>query len=295
MKKGRKSAAAVLLACGILSLGMSEDRISAATQTEEETGSTTERRAEIMIVSIIGNELTYYEVETETDETEDADEENSAGTDQKTESSEEQETELTDSLDQETEGAADEDETVRSSTQMNDSENGPQMGDGGGGNGPQTGDGGSGNGPQTEDRESSQNLTEDAESSDQAQEYSRADSDENNSGGMTDFNGGESPQGDFGNMPDFEGGNMPQGEMPGRGSSGESGESGSSERSDMKMGHGFSAQSYTTVYLQVGVPVHTDQEEDSTFTILQDGDQVEVLFVTDEESGEEVITEIWME
>ena len=48
-----------------------------------------------------------------------------------------------------------------------------------------------------------------------------------------------------------------------------------------------------TVYLPVGVVVHTNKG-DKTFSILEAGDELEVLF-EENESGEEVITEIWLE
>lgn len=46
------------------------------------------------------------------------------------------------------------------------------------------------------------------------------------------------------------------------------------------------------VYIPVAVVVHTDLDEEMTFSILQAGDELEVLF--EEVDGEEVITEIWM-
>lgn len=49
-----------------------------------------------------------------------------------------------------------------------------------------------------------------------------------------------------------------------------------------------------TVYLPVGVKVHTDNGSVRTFTILEAGDELEVLFEENEE-GEEVIVEIWMQ
>lgn len=48
-----------------------------------------------------------------------------------------------------------------------------------------------------------------------------------------------------------------------------------------------------TVYLSVAVVVHTNIGEEMTFSILEAGDELEVLLEEDEE-GEEVITEIWM-
>ncbi len=48
-----------------------------------------------------------------------------------------------------------------------------------------------------------------------------------------------------------------------------------------------------TVYLPVAVVVHTDTDTNRTFSILQAGDELEVLLMKDE-NQEEVITEIWM-
>lgn len=48
-----------------------------------------------------------------------------------------------------------------------------------------------------------------------------------------------------------------------------------------------------TVYLPVPVVVHTDTDERRTFSILEEGDKLQVTIVTDEE-GNETITEIWM-
>ena len=53
------------------------------------------------------------------------------------------------------------------------------------------------------------------------------------------------------------------------------------------------SQETVTVYLPVGAIVHTDTAKEMTFSILEAGDELEVLFETDED-GNEVITEIWM-
>lgn len=53
------------------------------------------------------------------------------------------------------------------------------------------------------------------------------------------------------------------------------------------------SQNIKTVYLLVGVKVHTDTGKATTFSILEAGDELEALFEEDE-SGEEVITEIWI-
>ena len=48
-----------------------------------------------------------------------------------------------------------------------------------------------------------------------------------------------------------------------------------------------------TVYLPVGIKVHTGNGKTSTFSILEAGDQLEVLF-EENKNSEEVITEIWL-
>lgn len=52
-------------------------------------------------------------------------------------------------------------------------------------------------------------------------------------------------------------------------------------------------QEEQTVYLPVGVSVHTPSGKETTFMILEEEDELEVLF-QENEDGEEVITEIWM-
>ncbi len=49
-----------------------------------------------------------------------------------------------------------------------------------------------------------------------------------------------------------------------------------------------------TVYLPVAVPVHTGEERERTFTILQANDVLEVKIMKNA-TGEECIVEIWME
>ena len=48
-----------------------------------------------------------------------------------------------------------------------------------------------------------------------------------------------------------------------------------------------------TVYLPVAVTVHTDTDEERTFSILEAGDELEVL-IAEDESGADIIIEIWM-
>ena len=48
-----------------------------------------------------------------------------------------------------------------------------------------------------------------------------------------------------------------------------------------------------TVYLPVAVTVHTDTDEERTFSILEAGDELEVL-IAEDESRADMIIEIWM-
>ena len=94
-----------------------------------------------------------------------------------------------------------------------------------------------------------------------------------------------------GKMPDM---NSPgEGEMPDMNSPGDDGISGTDRHADGELpGMGQSVNT-KTVYLPVGIVVHTDIGKQTTFSILEAGDRLEVLFETDED-GEEIITEIWM-
>lgn len=97
----------------------------------------------------------------------------------------------------------------------------------------------------------------------------------------------------FGQMSseDFPGGmdrsQMPSGELPE-----------GMDRSQMpnmgEMEEMFAEMAGETVYLPVGIKVHADNGKDTTFSILEEGDVLQVLFET-KEDGTEVITEIWME
>lgn len=82
-----------------------------------------------------------------------------------------------------------------------------------------------------------------------------------------------------GNAEKPERGEMPEGFAPGRMENGEMPES-------------FASGQTQTVYLPVAAAVHTDTGEEMTFSILEAGDELEVLF--EEVDGEEVIAEIWM-
>lgn len=54
-----------------------------------------------------------------------------------------------------------------------------------------------------------------------------------------------------------------------------------------------SAAETVTVYLPVSVKVHIGSGKTADFSILEAGDQLEVLF-EENEKGEEIITEIWL-
>lgn len=58
------------------------------------------------------------------------------------------------------------------------------------------------------------------------------------------------------------------------------------------MAGGMAHKDTKTVYLPVAAPVHTDTDETMTFSILEEGDELEVLL--EEKDGEEIITEIWL-
>lgn len=90
------------------------------------------------------------------------------------------------------------------------------------------------------------------------------------------------------NMPMGEAPDMEQMESFGGRASARSGNTGVNIR-EMT---GMSAES-VTVYLPVSVKVHTDTGDERTFSILEAGDELTVL-IAETESGEEMITEIWM-
>ena len=113
--------------------------------------------------------------------------------------------------------------------------------------------------------------------------------------------GGEMPSG--GSMP--EGMEMPSGDFDPtqmddfdssqRGGRGQRSDSTDSEDfgENSGSGHGRQNMNIQTTYLPVGVVVYTDTGKESTFSILEAGDSLEVVF-TEKEDGTEIITEIRM-
>lgn len=92
-------------------------------------------------------------------------------------------------------------------------------------------------------------------------------------------------------------GEAPNGELPGGGLSMEDGRSAEGGMPSMGGGIGgdsgmMSTESVTTL-IPVGVIVHTQSDMETTFGRLASGDMIKMLVETTE-TGEEVITEIWM-
>ena len=113
---------------------------------------------------------------------------------------------------------------------------------------------------------------------------------------MPEGEDGEMPQ-----MPEGEDGEMPQmpegedGEIPQmlEGEDGEDGqqmEEASGEKADKR--GGFSGET-VTVQIPVGVTVHTSMGTDTTFSRIEAGDMLKILFEEDED-GNMTIVEIWM-
>lgn len=246
----RKRGMAFLLA-GCLACGS----IAAYAQETESEG--TSRKATIVVVSITGNEMTYYEVEEESE-----DESGEAGTESgedvtseaRTESSEEASTEAgTESNEEapakaETEGG----EEVSMEAKIESSE------------------------------EASAEVSEKPEGFDPTQKGN-----------------GEAPEGfdptQKGNREqpeDFDPTQKGNGEVPEGFDPTQKGDREVPEGFDPTQMRGMEREETKTVYVPVAVPVHTDTDETMTFSILEAGDELEVLF--EEKDGEETITEIWL-
>lgn len=254
-------AAAVLLTGSLLALA---EKTGSAEELQEG-----QRIARIRVVSIVGNELTYYEIEEESEEatTEETEEETEKQTEETADLSESERIQ-----ESETEGAAE------------DNSEGETEGSGG--------DFPAGELP---DDFSQEELP--------GGEFPQGESGE--------FPGGEFPQGESGDFPAEVSGEGPETSSseevseeasekePEMSSSEEASETFSMEDAGENSGSFFQGRmeqqenaQTVTVYLPVAVKVHTD-EEDRTFSILEAGDELEVLLQEDED-GEETIIEIWM-
>ena len=265
---------------------------SSETEEKEEDSELKEgqRKAAIQIISITGNEMTYFEIE----ETEDG-----------PETSEEKET-----MDTEDQSEPD---TEKNGILTEASETGRGT----------VGESGmtSGESPASAGKPG----TTSGESPVSAEKPGMTSGESQGSTGESGMTSGESPA--SAEKPGTPSGESPvSAEKPGmtsgesQGSTGESGmTSGESQRGGREKGEAFNSgqtsgkelsgdfdpgqmgnrgmavrvtRETKAVYIPVAVVVHTDLDEEMTFSILQAGDELEVLF--EEVDGEEVITEIWM-
>lgn len=272
---------ALLSGCGAVEPVIAEIKakmgLTSETETELAEG---QRKAEIIVVSIVGNELTYREKETETPETETT----------------EERTEV-----QETEGDSEVQETEENSGTQRASIV-PQ--------GTETAQG-SGDTGETSEEETMSSATGRAGRANRSGQtasggFSVDNSGEMPSGSFPGGNSGESPSGGFpgGNFSEMSSiGEQPEGmdisQMPGMDQMPEgmdmSQMPGMGDGPDMpNMEELFAEMAGETVYLPVSIKVHADNGKETTFSILEEGDVLQVLFET-KADGTEVITEIWME
>ncbi len=231
----RKRGMAFLLA-GCLACG------SIAPYAQETESEGTSRKATIVVVSITGNELTYYEVEEESDGSE------AGSSEAGTESSEE------------TPAKAGTEDGKETSAEV-ETEDGEEVPDEAG----------------TESGEEA-SAKEGTESGEEASAKAGTESGEEASA-KAGTESGEEASSEAGNMPEgFDPTQKGNREMP--------------EGIDPTQMGGMKREDTKTIYVPVAVPVHTDTDETMTFSILEAGDELEVLF--EEKDGEEIITEIWL-
>ncbi len=221
-----------------------------------------QRKAVIRVVSITGNELTYYEVEQDTEE--------------------------------ETEGGADEEDTKKETDRGADEEDTKAETKGG---------------ADVEDTKVETEGGADVEDTkveteggtdvqDTETETEKSSLDEADAAGKPDFDPSQMGGGSR-DSGQIEGGGRDSGQMEGGGR--DPSQMGGGDFDPDRMGEGTfdlsqmnqGNQETTTVYLPVAVVVHTDTGEQKTFSILEEGDELEVLF-QENEKGDEVIVEMWL-
>ena len=256
-------AAAFAFCCGLNAAAESETETTEMTEKTavlEEGSSETEekeedselkegqRKAAIQIISITGNEMTYFEIE----ETEDG-----------PETSEEKET-----MDTEDQSEPD---TEKNGILTEASETGRGT----------VGESGmtSGESPASAEKPG----TPSGESPVSAEKPGMTSGESQGSTGESGMTSGESQRGGREKGEAFNSGQTSGKELSGDFDPGQMGNRGMAARVTRET---------KTVYIPVAVVVHTDLDEEMTFSILQAGDELEVLF--EEVDGEEVITEIWM-
>ena len=270
-------AAAFAFCCGLNAAAESETETTEMTEKAavlEEGSSETEekeedselkegqRKAAIQIISITGNEMTYFEIE----ETEDG-----------PETSEEKET-----LDTEDQSEPD---TEKNGILSEASETGRgTVGESGMTSGESPASAGK---PGTTSGESPVSAekpgTTSGESPVSAEKPGMTSGESQGSTGESGMTSGESQRGGREKGEAFNSGQTSGKELSGDFDPGQMGSRGMTARVTRET---------KTVYIPVAVVVHTDLDEEMTFSILQAGDELEVLF--EEVDGEEVITEIWM-
>lgn len=222
----------LLASVAVLNVGCSMNKKQDETETELAEG---QRRAAIELVSITGNEITYYEVEEETE----------AETEGTSETAEEAGSE---------DAAEASSETAEPATEAGTEAAKPAAEAG---------------------SEAEEPVTEAV--SETIISETAADKTQQASGRMGRGQRGQMPDGGDGTIPTFS--QTSDGEMP--------------DMSEMaeKFMSGVSQVETVTAYLPVGVTVYTDTGKKTTFSVLQAGDELDVLFETNE-NGDEIITEI---
>lgn len=222
-----------------------ENTETSKAETEIQPG---ERTATIMVVSITGNELTYYEVEDETEMKVESEETEQSETDVDTES---EESEISTDTDKKT-------EAVEKDAQTDDAEPEDTEGTSVQKDSSMTPPGGKQQGEGIPQGDSSMTPPDGMPQKDET--MTPPDGMSQGDGTMT------TPDGMQQNGSDSE--DMPSGDFS---------KDGRSEQQDTK-----------TVYLPVPVVVHTDTDEKRTFSILEAGDRLQVTIVTDEEGNETI-------
>ena len=222
-----------------------ENTETSKAETEIQPG---ERTATIMVVSITGNELTYYEVEDETETKVESEETEQSETDVDTER---EESEISTDTDKKT-------EAVEKDAQTDDAEPEDTEGTSVQKDSSMTPPGGKQQGEGIPQGDSSMTPPDGMSQKDET--MTQPDGMSQGDGTMTPPDGKQQNGSDSEDMP-----------------SGDFSKDGRSEQQDTK-----------TVYLPVPVVVHTDTDEKRTFSILEAGDRLQVTIVTDEEGNETI-------
>ncbi|MCD7820382.1 MAG: hypothetical protein LUH07_15255 [Lachnospiraceae bacterium] len=289
------------------------------TETELQDG---QRKATIQVVSITGNELTYVELEEETEsETEDAETAAEEETGEESEfmaedeTDEESESVTEDGTEEESEGITEAESDNEAGMEMPSMDGGemPDMGnmdmsDSSGGEMPEMSDfpgsdmadSNAAAGSDSTDEEAADLTETESETEEIAAEEADTEAgadvfspdDRSSMQGRGQMGGGMGMSdmaeafGDM-DMSDIEdaisGGDIDMSDI----------EDAMSNADDLSDLVSELTQETVTVYLPVGVVVYTDTGKEKTFSILEAGDELEVLFETDAD-GNEVITKMWL-